>query len=122
MAEEKKEVYSSIFDAASKLERKKAVEKALREAESETGGALKATPLTNEEIAEKLDNYKKLHNLLADQIEQAFVKSNLTPRRLRDYFSTPQNFTTDQWRLIEQERETIDGMLARLIPHPRERL
>ena len=44
--------------------------------------------MTDEEIEEKFEHYKKLHNLLADELEKAFVKNNLTPHQLQDYFST----------------------------------
>jgi len=115
MAEEKKEKYSSIFDAASKIERKKAIEKVLEEG----GGPGKLPQMTDQEMTERLEKYEKLHNLLADSLEQAFVKSNLTPHRLREYFSTSQNFSTDQWRLIEDERDKIDSMLDKLLPHAR---
>lgn len=119
MGDDKKEKYSSIFDAVSKIERKKAVEKVLSsETVTSDSGAEKSPLLTNEEIAQKLDQYEKLHNLLADSLEQAFVKNNLSPRKLREYFSTSQNFSADQWRLIENERENIDQMLVRLLPSP----
>lgn len=119
MGDDKKEKYSSIFDAVSKIERKKAVEKVLSsEISISDSGAEKPPLLTNDEIAEKLDKYEKLHNLLADSLEQAFVKNNLSPRRLREYFSTSQNFSAEQWRLIENERQNIDQMLVRLLPNP----
>lgn len=119
MGDDKKEKYSSIFDAVSKIERKKAVEKVLSsETVTSDSGTEKSPLLTNEEIAQKLDQYEKLHNLLADSLEQAFVKNNLSPRKLREYFSTSQNFSADQWRLIENERENIDQMLVRLLPSP----
>ncbi len=117
MGEEKKEKYTSIFDAVSKIERKKAVEKVLSQ-ETKHESAEAKLPLTNDEIAEKLDKYEKLHNLLADALEQAFVKNNLSPRKLKEYFSTSQNFTLEQWRLIESERQNIDSMLTRLVPNP----
>ncbi len=118
MAEESKEKYSSIFDAASKIQRKKAMEKAFGEADSLKEGA-KLPEMTDKEVAERLEKYEKLHNLLADSLEQAFVKSNLTPKRLREYFNTSQNFSQEQWRLIEDERQKIEAMLEKLIPHPR---
>ncbi len=118
MADESKEKYSSIFDAASKIERKKAFEKALGDTDAPKE-AEKGPQLTDQEVSERLEKYEKLHNLLADSLEQAFVKSNLTPRRLREFFSTSQNFTAEQWRLLEEERQKIDTMLEKLIPHPR---
>ncbi len=118
MGDEKKEKYSSIFDAVSKIERKKAVDKVLSEDEPTDSSAQKALLLTDDEIAEKLDKYQKLHNLLADSLEQAFVKNNLSPGQLREYFDTPQNFTAEQWFLIEKERQNIDEMIARLVPQP----
>ncbi|MBS0637509.1 MAG: hypothetical protein JSS12_08350, partial [Verrucomicrobia bacterium] len=111
---EKMEKYSSIFDAASKIERKKAVEKAL--SDEDASKAEKLPLLTNEEIAEKLEQYHKLHNFLADTLEQAFVKNNLSPKKLREYFSTSKNFSDEQWRLIQSERENIEGMLSKLLP------
>jgi hypothetical protein len=114
MGEQKKEKYSSIFDAVSKLERKKAVEKVLSE---DTAEGQKAPALSNEEIVKKIEEYEKLHNVLADSLEKTFVKNNLSPKRLREYFSTSQNFSADQWQLIEKERESIEEMLIRLVPH-----
>lgn len=72
--------------------------------------------MSDDEIAAKLTQYEKLHNLLADSLEEAFVKSNLSPRRLREYFNTPQNFSADQWRLVENERENVEKMIDRLLP------
>lgn len=116
MVEEKKEVYSSIFDAASKMERKKALGKVLSE-ESFSGYQRGSAPLlTDEEIAQRIEKYQELHNQIADKLEQIFVKSNLSPKQLHDYFNTPQNFTSDQWNLIEQQRQTIEKMLDQLVP------
>lgn len=117
MGDDKKEKYSSIFDAVSKIERKKAVEKVLSDEAAPQSGGPKAPLLTNDEIAQKLDQYEKLHNLLADSLEQAFVKNNLSPRKLREYFSTSQNFSDDQWRLIQNEQANIDQMISRLLPY-----
>lgn len=114
MAPDKKEHYSSIFDAASKIERKKVLDKALGDAPEKPKEA--PPPLSDDEIAAKLTQYEKLHNLLADSLEEAFVKSNLSPRRLREYFNTPQNFSADQWRLVENERENVEKMIDRLLP------
>lgn len=118
MAEEK-EVYKSIFDAASKLERKKALDKALTESRDDLSAVEeKAIVMTDEEMNQRFEQCKQLHNLIADRLEEVFVKNNLTPTRLRDYFETPQNFTERQWRLIEQQKSTVKQMLSRLIPHP----
>lgn len=125
MADDKKQKFTSIFDAVSKIERKKVVEKLLlqetSQAASEDASGKKAPALTDEEIVRKLNEYEKLHNLLADTLEKAFVKNNLSPNRLREYFSTPQNFSAEQWRLIEHERHNIDEMLDRLAPSARAR-
>jgi hypothetical protein len=125
MAEDKKQKFTSIFDAVSKIERKKVVEKLLKQDSSQTASLIttgeKVSSLTDEEIVKKLDEYEKLHNLLADSLEKAFVKNNLSPRRLREYFSTSQNFSAEQWRLIENERQNIDEMLDRLSPTARAR-
>lgn len=118
MADEKREKYSSIFDAVSKMERKKALKKVLREEPAHTEKE-KLPLLTDEQIAQKLEEYQKLHNLLADSLEKVYVKNNLSPRQLRDYFNTPQNFTGDQWSLIQNEKEKIEQMLARLMPFTR---
>ncbi len=121
MADEKREKYSSIFDAVSKMERKKALKKVLREEPARTEKE-KLPLLTDEQIAHKLEEYQKLHNLLADSLEQVYVKNNLSPRQLRDYFNTPQNFTGDQWSLIQKEKEKIEQMLARLMPFSRSKV
>lgn len=125
MADDKKQKFTSIFDAVSKIERKKVVEKLLlqetSQAASEDASGKKAPSLTDEEIVKKLNEYEKLHNLLADTLEKAFVKNNLSPNRLREYFSTSQNFSAEQWRLIEHERQNIDEMLDRLAPSARAR-
>lgn len=117
---EEKEVYSSIFDAASRLERKKAVEKAMSEATALARPKEKQPLLSDEEIAEKFENYKKLHNLIADRLDEVFVRHNLTPRKLRDYFSSARNFTHEQWRLIEKQKTIVEEMLAKLVTHPDE--
>lgn len=119
MGDDKKEKYSSIFDAVSKIERKKALEKVLSTDANVSGvNAEKLPLLTNEEIAQKLDQYHKLHNLLADSLDQAYVKNNLSPSKLREYFSTPKNFSDEQWRLIQNEKANIDQMIMRLLPNP----
>ena len=117
MAEEKQEKYSSIFEAASKIERKKVLEKVLSEDTVGQAGKKEASPLlTNEEIAENFEKYTRLHNLLADELEQAFVKNNFSLRQLRDYFNTSKNFTDEQWRLVKGEKDNIENMLSRLLP------
>jgi hypothetical protein len=111
MVEEKREKFSSIFDAVSKLERKKAVEKALSEQPQHEKKAL-----SDEEIKEGMDKIQKLHNLLAESLEQVYVKSNLSPRKVRDYFNTAKNFSDAEWRLIQNEKQNIEEMLDRLVP------
>jgi len=116
---EEKEVYKSIFDAASKMERKKALSKALTEAKEDISVAKEKVPvMTDEEIGKRFEQCKQLHNLIADRLEEVFVKNNLTPGKLHDYFETPQNFTERQWRLIEQQKSQVHQLLSRLIPNP----
>ncbi len=116
MVEEKKEVFSNIFDAASKMERRKAVEKALSAGALARAEGEKGPSLTDEEITQKIQKYQELHNQIADKLDEMFVKSNISPKQLHDYFNSPQNFTADQWRLIEMQRQTIDKMLDQLLP------
>lgn len=98
------------------MERKKALGKALSEGGFSGYERGSAPPLTDEEIAQKIQKYQELHNQIADKLEQMFVKSNLSPKQLHDYFNTPQNFSSDQWRLIENQRQTINRMIDQLIP------
>jgi hypothetical protein len=116
---EEKEQFRSIFDAASKLERKKAVHKALAEAEEKREAERKA-PMTDEELLERFERCKQLHNVLADRMEKAFEESKLTPRMLKDYFDKPQNFTSEQWQIIQKQREVVDQMLAKLVKREEE--
>ena len=116
---EEKEQFRSIFDAASKLERKKAVQKALAEAE-EKREAERSAPMTDEELLERYERCKQLHNVLADRMEKAFEQSKLTPRMLKDYFDKPQNFTAEQWQIIQKQRELVDQMLAKLVKREEE--
>ncbi len=110
---EEREKFSNIFDAAAQMERRKAVEKALTPERPEKE---KGPPLSNEEIEQKILQYQQLHNQIADKVEEMFVRSNLSPKQLHEYFNSPQNFTPDQWRIIEKQRQTIDKMLDQLLP------
>jgi hypothetical protein len=113
---EEKEAYRNIFDAASKIERKKAQKEGSPGAAEGNASAKNLPPLTREDLAKKLDQCKKMHKKIADKIEEAFVKNNISPAKLRDYLSSPKNFTDSQWRVIEEQRRAINQMLARITP------
>lgn len=115
---EEKEKYSSIFDAASKMQAKKTQKKAIpkKEEEVEPPPAIKA--LTDEELGQAFDRCKKLHELIADTIQSAFAKKNITLHTLHNYFSLPRNFTSEQWRMIQEQKEEVEKQLQSLATHP----
>jgi hypothetical protein len=114
---EEKEVYSSIFDAASRIEKKKSQKPtAAAPAEKEAEPVKKPPPLTDEEIKVQFEECTRLHNLLADRIELMLGVKKLTIRALREYFSTSRNFTANEWSLIQKQKNIIQSMLNKLVP------
>ncbi len=107
MAGEKEE-YTNVFDAASKLGKKKATE------------ASKVPPavqqkLTDEEMKESFDRCKKLYELIADTIDRALTEKKLSFSALEEYFNTSNNFNDEQWRLIQSEKKKVQQQLKELV-------
>lgn len=116
---EEKEVYSSIFDAASRMEKKKSHKSP--EPAKEAAAQEKKPLLTDDEIQVQFEECKRLHNILADRIEEMLGRKKLTLRSLREYFNTAQNFTTKEWSLIQRQKELVQEMLTKLVPHEEEK-
>lgn len=100
-----RKTYSSLFDAVSEMEQDKAIKKEM----SEAGDA-------EVELAQSFDRCKRLHQLMHDKVEQALSKNSLSPKMLQDYFSTPDNFTKEQWGLISDQKEEVERQLHELVP------
>ena len=105
MAKEQ-EKFSNIFEAASSAGKKPVAAK-----EVPAG-----PPLTDDEIKERFERYKELHNMIHDKLEKVLEEKNLTKRQVHDYFDKPQNFTARQWQLIEAERDETEKKLKELVP------
>lgn len=100
-----RKTYSGLFDAVSEMEQDKSIKKEMGEANDSDVG-----------LAQSFDRCKRLHQLMHDKVEQALSRNSLSPKMLSDYFSTPDNFTKEQWGLIEDQKEEVERQLHELVP------
>jgi hypothetical protein len=115
MAQEK-EKYSSIFEAASKLKKPKSVEdSAAQKKEISSGASAPFGPMTDDEIKERYERCKELHNMIKDKLDNAFAQKNLTMKSIKEYFNSPQHFTDNQWRLIQEQKKEVEVELSKLV-------
>lgn len=103
MAKDKK-TYSNIFDAVSDMEQQKPSNQA-----KEAGN-----------IEDSLDRYKKLHDFIKRTVEQSLNQKQLTQKMLQDFFDAPSNFTEEQWKLIQDQKDEVEHRLQELVPPRKE--
>jgi hypothetical protein len=118
--DKEKKVYSSIFDAVSRIEKDKTVQK---ESPKEEGpkAAVQAEKRQGdrpsiEDLKQAFNHCKELYKLLQQKIDDLLAKKNLTYRMIHNYFNSPRNFSSQEWRLIEQQKEEVERKLRELVP------
>src|SRR5438093_1619725 len=121
MSKEKK-VYTSLFDAVSEIEQDKTSKKTDSKKMDEKGKEASAAPQSegaksDQEMKESFDQYKKLHELMHDKVEQMLGQKQITRRMLHDFFSVSHNFTAEQWQLIQDQKQEVEKRLQDLLPH-----
>ncbi|MBS0654620.1 MAG: hypothetical protein JSR46_02485 [Verrucomicrobia bacterium] len=123
-------VYSSIFDAVSRIEKDKTVKKetpkeaaqAEKKQVEKKQEERKGDRPTIEELKQAYNHYKELYKLLQQKIDDLLAKKKLTYRMIHNYFNSPRNFSSEQWRLIEKQKEEVERKLRELVPeHPQKR-
>jgi len=116
MPKEKK-IYTSLFDAVSEVEQDKTSKKIASEKMDEERKEAADIPQSGEDIKESFDRYKKLYELMHDKVDQMLGQKQLTRRILSDFFSAPRNFSSQQWQMIQDQKEEVEKMLQELLPH-----
>lgn len=126
---EEKEVYKSIFDAASKIEKRKfkrppgqaqAGQAAGTGAGRGAEGSQKPPSTAEDDLKAQFEECRRLHNLLTTRLEKMLSERKITIKDLRAYFSSARNFSDKEWALISKEKKTIDTMLNKLVPRLKE--
>lgn len=84
----KEENFSSIFDAAGKMGKKKP----LPEDSANLETADKAAPVSDEDVDNRYIKCKTFHEKIKKSIEDAYEKANVSPRMISQYLETPTNF------------------------------
>jgi len=57
---------------------------------------------------------KAMHEEIADTVDKNLEKSKFTPSKLRAYTSQPQNFSQQDWKMIEKQKTKNEEMLKEL--------
>lgn len=101
MAKDKKE-YKNLFDAVSEIEGKKTTE----------DFGLKNN---QDDLSQTFRRVEKMHEEISRGLEHAFRFNDLTPSQFRAYLSRPQNFSKQEWELIQREKKLNNERLKALL-------
>ena len=109
----KKEVFSSIFDAASQLGKKKPKESVL----PPPSMPKEATPQESDEsldVNKMFERCSSIYSTIKNTIEKAYTTAHLSPKEIEEFLSTPSNFSSYQWKLIQDQKKELSEKLQKL--------
>lgn len=69
----------------------------------------------NPELDERLKIFEKSHDDLKKQIDDIFLQSGMTQKTITDYLNNPNNFSSTQWALIQQQREQLQEKIWKMV-------
>lgn len=114
---QEEEGYSSVFDVASKLPKKKSLEKA-GTAPKEEGQVVshEEGSFPVEDLGVQFARYKKMHNEIKSKVENTFEKANMSPSQVKEYLSSPSQFSSKAWSEVQSTKKEFDQKLEQLVP------
>mgnify|MGYP000910250207 CR=1 FL=1 len=109
----KKEVFSNIFDAASQLGKKKPKEPVVSPRSTEKEEALKQSD-ESLDVDKMFERCSHIYSTIKNTIEKAYATAHLSPKEIEEFLSTPSNFTSYQWKLIQEQKKELSEKLQKL--------
>jgi len=102
------EQFSSLFDMASKKQKKKQEEARRPEISLE--------PLSSEDLQAEFERCKEMYQQMKSKIENAYEQAKVSPRQIKDFLDNPTHFSAKEWRQIQKEKDEYAQKLRELLP------
>jgi hypothetical protein len=115
----KEEGSSSLFDLASKQQKKKAEITPQIEPKKEEPPSLveqSSAILSADEIAATFQRCKEMHDELKTKIENSYEEVKISPRKIKEYMSNPTHFASKDWEELQKTKKQYDEKLKQLLP------
>jgi len=117
----KREKFSSVFAAASSIEKKGAPSETTKE-ETLRIPAVPPPPeqlpplASPEEFEEQFKRCEEIHKELADKVEKATSVMDKSLTEFRHLIEDPSNFTSQAWTQISKQKTEVDERIEKLVP------
>jgi len=106
---------SSLFDLASKQQKKKAQIAPDVEPKKEEPPSLVEQPsaiLTVDEIAATFQRCKEMHDELKTKVESTYEEAKISPRKIQQYLSNPTHFAKKDWDELQKTKKQYEEKLV----------